>query len=208
MSADQIFALGRVVERLLICMFGGISLVLGWNLFRVGVVTQQTADLAAKGWRLNLKRVGPGVFFALFGTLVLSLSLRSPLTLPLQHVGDTTASEPGGQQGKNDGSTVTYAHGDDPELVKSWVASINTIERIATKDKFATLSDQQSISRSEKTLSQLREALIVRQFGAALFQEYQTYEKKKSMNPDAVTDQDQRRFAGIDAWMRADRIQE
>jgi hypothetical protein len=208
MSADQIFALGRVVERLLICTFGGISLVLGWNLFRVGVVTQQTADLAAKGWRLNLKRVGPGVFFALFGTLVLSLSLRSPLTLPLQRGGDTSASEHGSQEGKNYGSTVTYAHSDDPELARSWVASINTIERIATKDKFTTLTDQQSISRSEKTLSQLREALIVRQFGAPLFQEYQAYEKKKSMNSDAVTEQDQRRFAGIDAWMQADRIQE
>jgi hypothetical protein len=92
MSTEQFFALGRIIERLLICAFGGISLVLGWNLFRVGVVTQQTADLSAKGWRVNLQRVGPGVFFALFGTAILSLSLHNSLKLPL-HRGPNSDSQ-------------------------------------------------------------------------------------------------------------------
>jgi hypothetical protein len=208
MSTEQIFALGRVVERLLICVFGGISLALGWNLFRVGVVTQQTAELSAKGWRVNLKRVGPGVFFALFGSAVLSLSLRSPLNLPLQLAPDSGSGTVAGQNGKKDEGTVSYAHGDDPEVAKNWVASINTVEQSVTKDKFTSSAEQQAVARSEKSLAQLRDALVMRQFGAQLFSEYQAYKKKKSVSPGAVTEQDDRRFAGIDSWMRADRIQE
>jgi len=208
MPADQIFALGRVVERLLICTFGGISLVLGWNLFRVGVVNQQTAELSAKGWRVNLKRVGPGVFFALFGTTVLALSLRSPLSLPLQSAGNVRAGAPGTQSGKNEEAVVTYAHGEDPEIAKNWVASINTVEQIVTKDKLATTAEQQAISRSEKSLAQLRDVLIMQQFGNELFADYQAYEKRKSINPSTVTEQEQHRFAGIEAWIRSDRIQE
>lgn len=81
MTTEQILALGRVAERALICGFAGISLILGWNLFRVGVVSNQSADFNTKGWKANLKRVGPGVFFALFGSSVLAIALRSPLEL-------------------------------------------------------------------------------------------------------------------------------
>src|ERR1700733_9027297 len=79
MTTEQILALGRVVERLLVCMSAGISLAFGWDLFRVGVVTDRAAEFAAAGWKANLKRVGPGVFFALFGAAVLAVALRSPL---------------------------------------------------------------------------------------------------------------------------------
>jgi hypothetical protein len=134
-STEQIFALGRVIERLLICTIGGVSLVLGWNLFRVGVVTQQAAELSAKGWRLNLKRVGPGVFFAVFGAVVLSLSLRSPLNLPLRRFGDDLGQGTGRDE-KKDLSTVVYGHGDDPEVAKRWVASINTSSKSSLKRSF------------------------------------------------------------------------
>jgi hypothetical protein len=123
-------------------------------------VTQQTAELAAKGWRVNLKRVGPGVFFALFGSAVLSLSLRSPLNLPLQHAPDSGSGTLAGQDRKQDEATVIYAHGDDPEVAKNWVASINTVEQSVTKDKFASSAEQQAIARSEKSLAQLRDALM------------------------------------------------
>jgi hypothetical protein len=208
MSTEQIFALGRVVERLLICVFGGVSLALGWNLFRVGVVNQQSADLSAKGWRVNLKRVGPGVFFALFGSAVLALSLHSPLNLPLGPAPDSGSESRLGQDRKKDERTAIYAHEVDPEVAKSWVASINTVEQIVTKEKLPSSVEQQAIARSAKSLAQLRDALVIRQFGNELFLEYQTYKKKKSVSPGTVTEQEARRFAGIESWMHSDRIQE
>lgn len=81
MNTEQILAVGRVIERLLACGFAGLSLALGWNLFRVGVVTEQTAEFTAGSWKATLKRVGPGVFFALFGACVLGYSIHSPLDI-------------------------------------------------------------------------------------------------------------------------------
>jgi hypothetical protein len=209
MSIEQIVAVGRVIERLLICTCGGVSLVLGWNLFRVGVVTQQAADLSAKGWHLNLKKVGLGVFFALFGAAILSISLRSPINLSLP---PTSRNNTGHQEAVSDekkpDSIVTYGHGDDPELTKTWGASINTITYIVTKDKLSTLAEQQAVERSEKSLAQLRDFFVIRQFGADLFRDYQVYKKTKALNPSKVTEQDRRHFAGIDAWLQADRIQQ
>jgi hypothetical protein len=83
MTIDEILALGRVVERLLVCVFAGTSLGYGWNLFRVGIVGDQSAEFGGAGWKANLRKVGPGVFFALFGALVLVFALRSPLDLAL-----------------------------------------------------------------------------------------------------------------------------
>jgi hypothetical protein len=80
-SADQILVTGRVIERILVCVFAGASLLCGWNLFRVGVVTEQSAGFSGKGISANLRRVGPGIFFALFGSIVLSLALRAPLDI-------------------------------------------------------------------------------------------------------------------------------
>jgi hypothetical protein len=86
MPTEGVLALGRVIERLLVCVFAGTSLAFGWNLFRVGVVAQQSAELATKDWRVNLKRVGPGVFFALFGSVVLAFALHSPLEITVSRL--------------------------------------------------------------------------------------------------------------------------
>ena len=78
MTTEQILAIGRVFERLLVCGSAGMSLVLGWNLFRAGVVLEQSAEFVVKGWKATLKRVGPGIFFALFGACILGDALHSP----------------------------------------------------------------------------------------------------------------------------------
>jgi hypothetical protein len=208
MSIEETLTLGRVLERLLICIFAGVSLGFGWNLFRVGVVGQQTADLSAMGWRVTLKRVGPGIFFAIFGAAVLSLSLRSPLNLPAQGNHKDPTPDVGGRDQRKDESMIIYSRSEDPELSKSWVASINTVEHIVTKDKFASVAEQQAVERSEKSLAQLRAALLIRQFGAPMFRDYNAYEERKSLNSATVTDSDERRFAPIETWMRADRTME
>jgi hypothetical protein len=79
MTTDQYLVVGRIIERLIVCLTAGASLTFGWNLFRLGIVTDQSADFAAGKWKATLNRVGPGVFFALFGATVLAISLQSPL---------------------------------------------------------------------------------------------------------------------------------
>jgi hypothetical protein len=48
LSETMIFAIGRTVERLLADAMFGVSLILGWNLFRVGVLNDQTAEMLTR----------------------------------------------------------------------------------------------------------------------------------------------------------------
>jgi hypothetical protein len=81
MNPETIVALGRVLERLAVCIFAGISVVLGWHLFRVQIVDRQQAEFRWKEIAIRLTRVGPGVFFALFGSAILIFCLRSPIKI-------------------------------------------------------------------------------------------------------------------------------
>jgi len=84
MNTDMVFACGRVIERLLVCLFAGTSLVLGWDLFRKGVLIEQSAEFQLATWKASLRRVGPGIFFALFGASVSVFALRSPISISHQ----------------------------------------------------------------------------------------------------------------------------
>lgn len=71
----------RGVERLLIVLFGGMAIYLGYRLFAVAAAAEGSLDATAKGWKLSLRRVAPGVFFALFGMVVLALGMTASLNI-------------------------------------------------------------------------------------------------------------------------------
>src|SRR5262245_4135443 len=67
----------RFAERLVAVLFGGMAIYLGYRLF-LQVPERRGADgRLALPWDISivLTRVGPGVFFALFGALVVGTSL-------------------------------------------------------------------------------------------------------------------------------------
>ncbi|MFC3282739.1 hypothetical protein [Litchfieldella rifensis] len=83
----------RAVERILVVLFAGMAIYLGYRLF-LAVPTQQDADgkvVLPGGTEVVLSRVGPGAFFALFGTIALGMSLFyrvevTPLTMSSQEL--------------------------------------------------------------------------------------------------------------------------
>ena len=82
MSLDLVFALGVVATRLLQILAGVLLSVLGYRLFeRVPSSPGQAEITLSQHFKLNLSRLGPGVFFALFGAAVLVQALLSPLRL-------------------------------------------------------------------------------------------------------------------------------
>jgi hypothetical protein len=212
MSTEEIFATGRVVERLMICAFGGLSLTYGWNLFRIGVLNDQSAEFAAKGWRINLKRVGPGAFFALFGCAVLSLSLRSPLGLSLTTEQQATNRTIVGDSEKSSvnktKSEAVYLENQDEQIAKRWVADLNTIFHVATPDKFPSATEKKVITRTEEDLETLRNTLVMRKFGGVLFQDYKVYQKKIKGEGWTPSEEERQKFSQIDEWMQANRILE
>jgi hypothetical protein len=93
MDSESLLIISRSLERLLIVVFAGASLWMGWQLFlRVANTTDQQAEFSYKDMVVRLQRVGPGVFFALFGAVVLSISLSNSLVV----------SNPSGGQGQDE----------------------------------------------------------------------------------------------------------
>ncbi len=84
-SNNTVIEYGRVIERLLIVTFGGLSLVLGWNLFRASIFKSQEAEFSTGSVKIKLIRVGPGVFFALFGAAILCISVVNTYSFSSVH---------------------------------------------------------------------------------------------------------------------------
>lgn len=68
----------RSFERILDTVIGGISIYLGYRLFlKLPEKTDSQGKVVLPGnISIYLSRVGPGVFFALFGAAVIALSLQ------------------------------------------------------------------------------------------------------------------------------------
>lgn len=69
----------RFIERIIIVFFSGISIILGWHLFKIGIVSPQSGVVSGYGFRFVLQKAGPGVFFSLFGCIVMSIALVNGL---------------------------------------------------------------------------------------------------------------------------------
>lgn len=65
----------RAIERIIIIMLGGASMWMGWSLFRNGIIPMQSGEFNSSPFSFKFTKVGPGVFFAAFGMIILSLGL-------------------------------------------------------------------------------------------------------------------------------------
>ncbi|MGY6125391.1 hypothetical protein ACW9YV_07830 [Paraburkholderia strydomiana] len=86
-----------VFYRVLIVIGGILSIYFGYRLFYIDKQTQ--GDLQIKKgetYELRLRDVAPGVFFALFGALVLTFSLINGLTVKSGDIADTHPAAVGG----------------------------------------------------------------------------------------------------------------
>ncbi|MFL9900039.1 hypothetical protein PQR71_18110 [Paraburkholderia fungorum] len=83
MSVEFIAAVSRAGV-LLTCAFSGVlSIYLGWKLYKDAIFSQTAGDAAVGKYRIKLAAAGPGVFFALFGMLVLWKLIQQPASIPL-----------------------------------------------------------------------------------------------------------------------------
>ena len=80
-SMDPLFL--RFVERLVSVLIGGLAIYLGYRLFQRVPENRDSSGRVTLPWNVSIvmTRVGPGVFFALFGASTVGLSLINPLQL-------------------------------------------------------------------------------------------------------------------------------
>lgn len=91
----------RAVERILVVLFAGMAIYLGYRLF-LAVPTQRGSDgkvTLPGGTEVVLNRAAPGIFFALFGSIALGISLYSAVQVTSPAAsgdGPTAVYHPGG----------------------------------------------------------------------------------------------------------------
>ena len=70
----------RMIERLLGVILGGLSIILGFFLFKlIPHQTDSEGKFIFPGGSVHLTRTGPGIFFALFGCLIIFWSFTNPI---------------------------------------------------------------------------------------------------------------------------------
>lgn len=84
----------RMLERILAVGIGGMTIYLGYRLFfHLPFERDNQGELTLPGIKIVLSRVGPGVFFAAFGSAVLVYSLVQPVTIKTTDEVDSKPNE-------------------------------------------------------------------------------------------------------------------
>lgn len=88
----------RMVERILGVLIGGVLIYFGYRLFLSlagkGGRDHAAGEFSFAGNKIKLSRVGPGVFFALFGAGLIVFSLVKPVSLTVSPRAAKTTSNP------------------------------------------------------------------------------------------------------------------
>jgi hypothetical protein len=124
LAGVTVFAL-RILERCTGVVIGGIAIYLGYLLFlKVPDRNVSGGEVSVLDTRIVLSRVGPGVFFALFGAGVLALSLYRPVLFE-RDAARVRVEGAGPPQARNDSSDLRDAR----TLMRSDIAILNTLSR-------------------------------------------------------------------------------
>jgi hypothetical protein len=66
-----------------------MSVFLGYKLFQLGIVQAQKGTVGIAGWKVQFVKVGPGIFFALFGMIGLVVAMSNSFTGTHETDGET-----------------------------------------------------------------------------------------------------------------------
>lgn len=167
--------IGRVFERILIVLLGGSCMYMGYRLFSVSMSESGKMVLEKSGWKFQLSQVGPGVFFALFGSVVLGYAMFLAPTYSI--VVDGGLSNTGVGQDKSSSGDMSAAgstsrktveslsgvvSGMDfqPSSSKDYLVSLNTLEFISHSRAPQDESSARILSKAQRKLEPLKAMLI------------------------------------------------
>lgn len=160
----DIILVGRVVERLLITISGLLTIVMGWNLFRAGVIDAQSFDFAKdKDFSIKVAKIGPGVLFAFFGISIFAINLLHPITIqPSEQVGEAHS---GADKGKTGQSSITFYGNSDKEKLEL-AKAINTVRNNLKQATESTPERKKKSDAALEVLEDARDGMMLEKFGA------------------------------------------
>jgi len=130
---------GRVLERLIVVFFAGLSVYLGYRLFlQIPEVRDSQGDIKLPmNIAVKVSRVGPGIFFAIFGVAVLLASYFHPITIETPSKSQATGSD--AQRGsKFTGGTVNQSQAEQDQILRRRqvahsIESLNRVKAVLLK---------------------------------------------------------------------------
>jgi len=135
MDAELVVLL-RFMERLLAVAIGGLAIYLGYRLFRLVPESKDSEGRVTftKDLSIVVSRVGPGVFFALFGALVVGLSIYRNVEVGVDgkniFYGAPDAAAYFQGAGNAAGATDEEAKSDTRMLLRREIAILNTLPKL------------------------------------------------------------------------------
>lgn len=189
----------RGMERLIIILFSGLSLVLGWHLFKIGVLSEQQSEIKAGDIWVKLQKVGPGVFFALFGVIVFIYSLSSPFDFELSNY---KKEQPIDNNKEPIVAKVSYLTQDQKKYL-DLSKSINTIKEIYETTAMPNFSnsDKQLLLTSIENLEKERDVWIANLFGTNSLTLWALKGNDYLISPESVGQKDRESLKAIEPWM-------
>jgi len=201
MDVDPLF-LGRIVERILVVLFGGLALVLGWRLFMVGVVDPQIAEIKFKDWKVSLRQVGPGSVFAALGIAVMAFALSRPLEITEGTKVYATPPEDGATAGAR---TLSYL--DRPDDLRHWVRVLNTFARLDAGrlqgDSVSATDMKAELARAQQEIVVMRNLMLLEKFSEADIAAWQKYQDAYLNDPRSVPDNLRPTLSALEPWMNS-----
>jgi hypothetical protein len=196
MDVDPLI-LGRVVERVLVVVFGGLSLFLGWRLFLVGVVDPQIAEIKFKNWKVSLRQVGPGSVFAALGIAVMAVALSRPLEISEAAKATTPAAT------ARTARTVSYMS--TPEDLRHWVRVLNTFARLDVdglqQESVTSKAIRSELTRAQQAVVGIRDILLLEKFSQPDIAAWQKYQDAYLRDPLSVPGEIRVTLARLESWM-------
>ncbi|MBY6006551.1 hypothetical protein KUV62_21690 [Salipiger bermudensis] len=179
MTENEILVLGRVLERLIIVLAAGASIWMGWRLFyRVADRADHEAELSWKELRVQLQRVGPGAFFALFGVVVLVTALLRPLTFTIAGAAEAEAA-----------TSTSY---NVPRALRAdldeHLRALNTLIVVGRTPRDVPIAgrDRALLVRAAERAVDLKVELLRLRFGEEDFRTWAEFSEAYARNPDSV----------------------
>ena len=202
MDVDPLF-FGRIVERILVVIFGGLSLVLGWRLFMVGVVDPQIAEIKFKDWKVSLRQVGPGSVFAALGIGVMAFALSRPLEINAVPGGQEFKTASASPQATSQAISMSYLDGSND--LRHWVRVLNTFARLDAaqlqqNDANATAMKAE-LAQARAGVVVMRNMLLLEKFSQADIAAWQKYQDAYLQDPLSVPGEVRKTLSALEPWM-------
>lgn len=177
---------------------GLISILVGWNLFARSIFRKQSGEISLGTWKVELKSVGPGIFFSLFGTIILIYALVEPVQYKMSAVDGSK---------KIDWHTlgVNQIAG---QQTRSFVRAINTVIQI--DKQFAAQmpsagsallpAQKKDLENASTLLTELRTQFLVSKFGGNAIDEWNKHGSEYLDSPNSLSQDERSRLSELAPW--------